>query len=121
MLQSTGFEESGQDEIVLQDGPPAAFDLILQYMYSGRMEFNLRNVKEMIDVFCLAHLYKMDGLVESLVQALEVSICNFENKTISILIVEYNNLIHHCNANPGNVPIKPSLLFRNVCQSRISS
>lgn len=92
MLKSTGFAESGRDEIELQDGTAAAFVCILQYMYSGRMEFNPRNIQEIIDVFCLAHLYKMDGLVESLTKAfgVKLNICtiiasNFYKKKTCLL------------------------------------
>ncbi|KAI1730932.1 BTB/POZ domain-containing protein [Ditylenchus destructor] len=100
MLKSTGFAESGRDEIELQDGTAAAFRSILLYMYSGRMDYNPHNIQEIINVFCLAHLYKMDELVETLTNAFEICLST-QNFVVTYELANFyalTSLTNKCNA-----------------------
>ncbi|CAN7988268.1 unnamed protein product [Ixodes hexagonus] len=71
-----GMRESQQDEVVLQDTPREAFELLLRYIYTGKLQ--LSGLKEcvVLEVLELSHLY---GFLE-----LEAGVSRFLEQVLGV-------------------------------------
>ena len=75
------FQEASQNEIELRDINASAFESVLQYIYSGKVEITAENVEQLLNIACMMHL-----------AALKSACCKLYKSFMSL-----DNVIEHIN------------------------
>ncbi|CAD5224308.1 unnamed protein product [Bursaphelenchus okinawaensis] len=69
-----GMRERQDAEVVLHDTSAPAFEILLNYFYTGKLRFNNMKLNLFLDVFGLVHLYGIKKLEESMCEYLKHSL-----------------------------------------------
>ncbi|XP_050434983.1 BTB/POZ domain-containing protein 9-like [Adelges cooleyi] len=69
-----GLQESGKPEVNISNAPLASFKIILEYIYTGRMNLNDLKDKVIVELLSLSNLYELSGLQYTLSQYLSNNI-----------------------------------------------
>ncbi|KAI1723624.1 BTB/POZ domain-containing protein [Ditylenchus destructor] len=95
---NSGLRESITNEVELLDGTVDAFRLLLEYIYSGEMEINSKDIREVIEILSLAHKYDLTALIAPMEKFLQssLSILNFAAIYSTSLYYSLPNLTNAC-------------------------
>ncbi|CAD5232091.1 unnamed protein product [Bursaphelenchus xylophilus] len=69
-----GMKEGKDAEVVLHETSPAAFEILLNYFYSGKLRFSNMKLPLFLEVFALVHQYGIKKLEDSMCEYLKHSL-----------------------------------------------